>query len=507
MASPESDPEKYSIDEMMERLKSRAPEEPSSAGELVIRDDGTAAIRVRKRKRRSSQPKKEEARRSRRALIFQISGILVLLILAGLAIGGGIVFANSVPYRNSLVKKVAAATGASVDLQLFRMNPTNAYADSMSLDWPEGHILGDLKLRVLKAEIRPSSFLGKTFTGEDVTASDGVLRLYAPQGKPPGPGEGSEGEPTLRFNRYGVNKLDVFFGDPTEGSGRLTGTEASFYATTVSGHPQLRLHRGDLAFEGWPTLQVDRGLIEFRGGEIGIVGLKLSSESDRRGQLDLVGTVQPFDPDRPSTLKLTASSFPMAGIVGPVLGNLISGRIDTDPEAQSNSLSFAPGPNPAATLSLSFTGSLDSGMEMKQFPFLFGLAQSLNDDWFERPVFSSDASGTIRRAAGVVRLADLSLLTRGRMAVKGDIAMDRSGLLSGVIEVGLTEGIVAGAPSRRLAALFGGSREGFRWMKLAISGTAESPADDFQEQYNTLEREASGVSSPGATFEELTRPR
>ncbi|MEY3896152.1 MAG: hypothetical protein RLZZ214_1672, partial [Verrucomicrobiota bacterium] len=57
-ASP-SEPEKYSIDEMMDRLKSSPPPNPED-GELVIRPDGTQAIRVKRRKRRTSQPVKRE---------------------------------------------------------------------------------------------------------------------------------------------------------------------------------------------------------------------------------------------------------------------------------------------------------------------------------------------------------------------------------------------------------------------------------------------------------------
>ena len=45
-----SDPEKYSIDEMMERLKGQPADDPATAGELVTRADGSQALRVRKRK-------------------------------------------------------------------------------------------------------------------------------------------------------------------------------------------------------------------------------------------------------------------------------------------------------------------------------------------------------------------------------------------------------------------------------------------------------------------------
>jgi hypothetical protein len=95
-------PEKYSIDEMMDRLKQSSAENPDN-GELVTRADGTQAVRVRKRKRRSKQPHKQDAQRTRRARVIQIAAAFVLVILAALTAGIGIIYANSSPFRNSLV--------------------------------------------------------------------------------------------------------------------------------------------------------------------------------------------------------------------------------------------------------------------------------------------------------------------------------------------------------------------------------------------------------------------
>ena len=82
MSAP-SEPEKYSIDEMMERLKNRPPRKiRSRTVNWSTRADGSQAIRVRKRKRRSHQPHKEELQNNRRARMIQVSGALILLLLA-----------------------------------------------------------------------------------------------------------------------------------------------------------------------------------------------------------------------------------------------------------------------------------------------------------------------------------------------------------------------------------------------------------------------------------------
>ena len=95
MPAAPSEPEKYSIDEMMSRLTGSASDDPAE-GELVTRSDGSQAVRVRKRKRRSNQPHKEKSEKIRRSRMVQVSAALILIFLAALAVGGAVVYANSV---------------------------------------------------------------------------------------------------------------------------------------------------------------------------------------------------------------------------------------------------------------------------------------------------------------------------------------------------------------------------------------------------------------------------
>ena len=85
----------------------------------------------------------------------------------------------------------------------------------------------------------------------------------------------------------------------------------------------------------------------------------------------------PTTPDRPSTFAVELDSYLLAGIAGPELGRLFSGRIDTLPSAKSNFLTFTPGPNPMPRWpSHSATPSLPRSNSMA-FPFLFGLCPDL----------------------------------------------------------------------------------------------------------------------------------
>ena len=113
MSEPSSEPEKYTIDEMMDRLKNRDSADPE--GELVTRSDGSQARKIKKRKRRSNQAVNKETKRNQKVQAMQIAGFVVLIAVAGLAIGVGVLYANSTAFRESLIKKIGKTTEAKVE--------------------------------------------------------------------------------------------------------------------------------------------------------------------------------------------------------------------------------------------------------------------------------------------------------------------------------------------------------------------------------------------------------
>lgn len=511
MSSSPGEPEKYSIDEIMDRLKSPQAPNPED-GELITRPDGTQAIRVRKRKRRSSQPIKEEKRSVRRVRIVQVTAVMFLVFLAALAIGGGIIYANSSPFREALVQKIQQSSGATVEIEQFRMNPKTANASTLALKWPAGNVLESLKLQGLIAEVFPASFLGKSMTGEEIKVAVGTLALKFPQA-----GEALRSFPNpdetlpIRFNRYRIPIFHLTLGNPSAPAIQLSKSEASLNPETVNGKSQLSLYRGDITIAGWPKLRLDRALVEFRGRETNIVGLRILHESDSRGRFEFSGPIYPYEPERLSALDVLLESFEISGVTGNALGRLFSGRIDSMPVANSNFLSFLPTENASTTLEITFQLSPSSRIEIRGFPFLLGLAQTLDDPWFQEPVFESDASGIIQRKNGIVTLRNLNLETKGRMACRGEITMAANQQLSGSLQIGVAEAMIVSAKNTRLKAMFGPEQEGFRWITLKIGGPAAAPTDNFKDLFtaaaNTRQPAASPEEAGGSTFEELTRPK
>jgi hypothetical protein len=508
MSAP-SDPEKYSIDQMMERLKQRPKSEPADRGQLVTRADGTQALRVRKRKRRTRQPHKEARVRARRARIIQISAALVLLLVV-LGMGGtAIIFANSKPFREKLESRIAASTGAAVELKQFRINPTSANAGELVLGWPAGNVMESLTLRGIRAEVFPSTFLGKPMSGEDCSVLETTLRLRFPNADEPAAHQVAalEGDP-VRFNRFSSSRFGLVVGDPQQPLMMLARSEASLQPP-LGGRPcQLMLNRGDIFVTGLPKYRMDRSHIEFRDGDVDVVSMRVLHESDSQGQLKLSGRFSPYSTEKPAALDVVFDSFLFGGLAASELSGLFSGRITTPAgRATAGQLVFTPGPEPATVLKVDFEGSSSLDFEVGGFQFLKILSRVLEDDWYDRPVFPTQVSGTLVRTEGRTHLDQLQLVNRGRLAIRGSLVLNRDRHLEGTLRVGVPQGMVAASGNKRLEVILSPMEEGFRWVQLKIGGSPGSPTDNFSELYQAaVADEGAAGKDPAPSFEELTRP-
>lgn len=481
-----SDQERYSLDDMLNRLQNRQADE-QDPGELVTREDGTQAIRVRKRKRRSSQPGKTARAVSPQSRLLQLSATIIVIVVALLVSGAAIIYANSSAYQKNLASKISAATGARPDLRQFRMNPTGANAAGLQLLWPEGNILQSLKLSTLQASAHPVSFMGRKFTGDEVTAHEGQLMLRIPQA-----GETTRTYPAdtpllrdaIAFNRYSIRNLSIQLGSVmSPQTPRASHVEASFYPRHSSGRPQLTISRGDIHLPQFPPLKLSRGHIEFEGDVVNVVQVLLQHESNRHGNFSISGKFSPYGASNQTPLAVNLTQFQIEHLLGPQLGYIISGTVDTPESAKSNYLTFVrDGEGISSSCSISFTNSVDTPLHLKGLPFLVSLRQMIDDPWFEVPAFESQAEGEIHKNNGTTRLRDLRFAAKGRMQIRGEISVTIGGVLSGELLIGLADPVIGASPNPELLeTVFGPENDDYRWLKLRMSGTTTAPSDDFRK--------------------------
>lgn len=483
MPEPSSEPEKYTIDEMMDRLKAR--DSSDKQPELVTRPDGSQAMKVKKRRRRTNQAVNQETKRNKRVQIIQVAGFVVILILMGLAAGIGIIYANSAIYRKSLISKLEAASGAEVKLDQFRMNPVAAHADGVSLSWPAGNTLGSLQVKSVAAKISPASFTGKTFGGEEILAITGKLLLRKPEpSEPARQVPKAEGEQQVSFSRYSIPSMDIAFGE----AGSLTKVETSLYQGAVAGHSEFRLRGGVLTFANWPPMNLDRSYIKVRGSEFQIQSMRfqIPEASNRRmsgGSIDFSGTLSALSREGSHTLSAKLETFFLPYLIGGDLGRFFLGRVDTGETPDSNFLRFDPASPESSMLKLTVSNSVDSRIDLTGFKFLQMLSAAFDDRWYEFPNFDDDARMVIKRVGGQVALSDINLMARGRMAVRGSMSNAEGGKISGKLQIGIPEATISAAADEKLSKMFGQVSDGYRWVEIEISGTTGAPQDDFRSLY------------------------
>lgn len=506
----------------MERLKGKPSEDPSQ-GELVTRADGTQAIRVRKRKRRSEQPLREEAKRVRRTRAIQVGGVLVTLIVLTLVIGAAFVYTNTAPFRKNLSEAISKRLGADIEFRLFRVTPVSANADAINLTWKDGGFLKDAKLRGVTAKISPATILGRSIKGDELIAREGDITLQAPGQGAPKTAVDDTAMP-VAFGRVVVSKLNVAFGTPPETAFRIVGSEGSLTSAENKSLKTLNLHRGSLSIGKWPTLKIERSLIDIQPTEIGISSIRLAdSLATPNGDMELSGSINTMDPSAISTLSVKAEAFNLADLLGPEIAKILSLRIDSRQVTDSNYLAFRAGDPSDAELSIAFANALCATSRLANLRFLPFIAKHLNDKDYVAPEFD-EVTGIIRRKNGKVELAELNFLRKTFMAVRGDIAIAADKSLSGKLEVGLPDSVIHLSGDPKIDILFGPSANGFRWITIQLEGTLADPSDDITRQFDAVKADAPPApnpaapapseandpavpADPGKVFEEQTTPR
>jgi hypothetical protein len=508
MADAEPGPEKYSIDEMMDRLKHSSGPDLEN-GVLVTREDGSQAIRVRKRKRRSEQPGKERAKRKKRVRAIQITVGLTLGTLGLLTAGGLLVYANTSLFRTHLLEKLNHATGSQAELSQFRVTPTGAGALTLDLQWPEASALKSLSLKQVEADLHAKSFFGQGWAGEEVLAQTAELKIGTPdEAFLPIP---AAEEPFFHFERIRSPKASILIGDSTHPSFAVRNSEISFYPKNTSGRAELRLHRGTASFgKDFPAFPLDRSLLVFNGNQMDLVAFRLNAPDHPRSTLQFSGSIAMTGEPRPATLDVKFASFPLEHL-GRDLGHLLSGPADSREAATVNFLTFTPGQADSYRFAASWTAGEESPLKMAALPCFSELARLIGDSWFINPAFDGACAGTLRVEKTAVRFEALDLHAKSRLRIRGSIAVDKEKALSGRLRVGLPSSFVLVDESGRLHQLLSAETEGFRWVDVEVSGTAAKPMDDFRQKLAGAlalpQKQQTEPLQQESRFEELTRPR
>ncbi|MEP4076968.1 hypothetical protein [Haloferula sp.] len=511
----DSDQDKYSLDEMMDRLRSRGEGGTDGEPQLVTREDGSQVMRVRKRKRRSRQPHKEaEAKQRKRSLV--VAGAVTVLVLAvGLGALFWVFYLNSKGYREELESKISTWTGAEVRTTQFRATPVSLGAESIKFTWPEDQPASSLVLHGIRADVKLSSYFGKELTGQQISAANGgelVLRAASPMqddksGLPEGP---------CPFNfSYRTKKLNVRFGEGPNSAMFLSGSEASYLVPdTARASGNLVLQGGKSRIRDWGTYDLDFASLQLAQDGVRAGNVELSPEGDQEAQVRLRGDQLPPIRTRggESELRIQLKEMPSMALLGSGLGRLVEARFETpDDDKNTGRLFFDVTDLQSLRVDVPIQVTLSSGLTLHHFNLFEVLALEVGNDRLARARFETEGRAQLKRTATETRLEQISLVSQSLIKVGGTLTEKKGGGLEGVLDIGLPDSTVLGSPSRAIAAVFSRQSGAHYWAKVRISGTTEKPVDDMAEQLKMALRGTSpangGASGLEDEFRDLTSPR
>lgn len=474
------DGENVSLDEMMRRLK--AGSEEDNRPEIVTREDGTQVVRKRSRKRRSSQPLKEERKRKQKALLIQLAIVFGLIAIGIAAFAFYMVRYNRSAYARQLEKQIGAVTGVNTDLGRLTATPFGISIDNATLTGDQSDVLKELQLSKLTVKRSLPSFFIGNMEGEGVSASRGEAFFQLPL--QPDLTADVLADNNFSFLHYECSQFNTIFGDRRNPNAKVADTRLLLYEK--SGNLELRLNGGKLNLRDFGTYPVKTGTIEIGKQGLRIVGLNLATESGQ-GEISL-------------SQQLTSKVLESAGIQAAVtnvdtryllsngLGEILTGQLS----AESGMIEMSPQADQPLLMSLPFSSG---EIALNRLPMVKGLKDLVRID-VEKLIFSSTVRGIIERQGASTILKDLHIEAAGKMLVKGRLAVDANGSLSGKLRIGVAKTKVLGQGGELDVYGFSEVRDGMCWVDVSVGGSVSSPSDTLA---NTLRaaKENGGIDAAG----------
>jgi hypothetical protein len=465
------------------------PEPPSEEDELLVPKPGAGANRrVRKKRSRPAKDTMYAIELHRRTLRIRLMIALGVLVFAAAVAALVAWYPGTNGFRGRLDQMILNSTGARVELENVVLTPFGASADRFEAKWADGNFLDSLSAERLSASVQPQRYFGRTYGGNEVQAATGTLTLRFPDAEATASViDGVAGKSRVSFNRVGIRKLDVQFGEiDAAGSARLVDSEVAFYPEGPSGVPRALLYSGKLELPYWPRLFLERAILDFPAERSQITGMRIrdklpdSNHEALIGWADISGEFS-HDPAEVSTLQLALDGFQIQAIIGEEAGRFFVGRVDTRADEDAGVIRISQ--DEGLQMRANLVASPMSEFTFKHFPFFAFIARAIDDRWFLNPVFDDGPSMVLVRDGGDMLFDEIHFTSRHRMAIRGSFSIDSDNVIGGEIEVGLTSTVIDAAVARRLDGMFSAERDGFRWVKLELGGTTKLPTDNFNAQF------------------------
>lgn len=352
-----------------------------------------------------------------------------------------------------LERALGSALRAEARILGFRTEGIGAAAGNLELRGLPGSPIGSLQAESLSAPCDWRALLRGNFHLHEVRADRVEASFKDPVAEgetagPQGPG-GDAGR--FRIGRFSIRSADLSYG-----GGKISGLAVQ--AVRFGDSWNIKGSGGELSVPGIPKLGVEKIEIRESGG---IFTLASSSFALGNGSVSATGSSA-----APAVLDAKFEGIPPSDLVPGLPAGCLRG--------------FASGwvqlrPNEPVRGSFSVADAAIAGLPLQQSISEFLGDRSLLGVPFQK--FSADFSF----GGGGWNISNIQLSSEGKVAARGSIRIGAGGQLSGRLELGVSERILAALPGAR-EGVFRNEGDGFWWSPLALGGTVAQPTEDLSRK-------------------------
>ncbi len=483
----------------MERL--RQNDERNDEGQLVVRKDGSTAIKKRVRRRRSDQPDKEQSNKGRKWRVVQLLLFTGVLVSSLVFVLGVLFYHNSKAFDLKLEEGIEEWAGVKVKIDKLRVLPSKVKASSVHLSGEPGSLLKEMKIKGVNGDNNPLNLIRKTWNSNYLRAKEAKLLFQTPSSEASVSSKSSllgQAENLYHYKSYNIDQLDI-------SSKKVRGAKPVFTIqnTTFSLKPKLEepsqvlLSRGHLEFLHSGRLTLERGVFDIEKEEIEIKSLYLS-DAQGIGEIKVSGSL-PLSAEAQPILDLEIKRIGTESILGALISELFIGDFSGEGELE---LSY----QDRNETEMNFNWK-SSNLELMNFSFLRGLQELTGDSTYSKPYMGTKASGVLKFQKGVYSLENLELERKGVLKILGRVEYRADQRLSGQLRVGIPEVRAFLPQSKKAHPAFSPPKNGYVWVGITLSGTPTSPKDNFRDVMASPYHESSDYQSETFTedaFELLT---
>lgn len=452
--------------------------------EVVVRADGTKAIRVTK-KRKMMMTNEERNKRSRRSFVM----ILLIIFLLCVAFVGFFMFRMTTmtgsEYLKDQEQRLMQAWGATrVQCSGTNIDGMELSIASVVVEFPAEAFLQRVELSDIKASLAASTFLSGKVKADELSIGRATVQISpeARQLKMPR----QSGDDLWQIKRIVCADLNVSFGGSDADSPVvLRQAPAYMYGPTAS--RVVMLNGGLLMLRGWKPISLTEGKMRFTPTSIEDMSLRGTTDPSRKkadGRPEttilIAGTIT-GDASMAGPLMLDSDNMNFAEFTDGDFSHFFSAYTQAFAKGKQKANSYITLPLDTTTPRFSGTFHLKD-IRITSFPAMMIFTEHIDPKYRKRylPPMIMNGIVTLSEADGglTMAIAENDMVERDLISLRAKVTVDATNQLSGTMDYGLP------AILTRVEYPDGLSDPMFRedgrnaWLCTQVSGPANQPTDN-----------------------------